>query len=33
MPWLNAADWMHETWQTQGTKLRALLDDYAKLSG
>lgn len=30
---MNAADWMHETWQTQGAKLRALLDDYSKLSG
>jgi hypothetical protein len=25
------ADWMHESWQSQGAKLRALLDEYARL--
>jgi hypothetical protein len=29
---MKSADWMSDTWQAQGRKLRGLLDDYARLS-
>jgi len=29
---MTVADWMHDTWQWQGKKLRALLEEYAALS-
>ena len=29
---MKVADWMQDTWQWQGKKLRALLDEYAQLS-
>jgi hypothetical protein len=29
---MEVADWMQDTWQWQGKKLRALLEEYAALS-
>jgi hypothetical protein len=29
---MNVADWMQETWQWQGKKLRSLLEEYAALA-